>query len=113
AAQLTTNDGMVVGRDDASKRVSYGELIGGRRFSVPLDPNAPRKPAREWTVLGQPVRRLDIPAMATGQFEYVHNVRVPGMGHGRVVRPPSVGATLTAVDEQSLQGFAGIIKVVV
>ena len=53
-----------------------------------LDPAAKRKPAGEWTILGKPIPRLDIPAMATGQFEYVHNVRVPGMLHGQVVRPP-------------------------
>jgi len=113
AELLTTADGQVVVRDDGSRRVSYGELIGGRTFNLLLNRNARRKPASEWTVLGQPVRRLEIPAMATGQFEYVQNVRVPGMLHGRVVRPPAVGATLNGVDERSLQGLAGIVKVVV
>ena len=65
ADQLTTADGAVVDRDNA-RSVSYGELIGGRKFSVPLNRDARRKPASEWTVLGQPVPRLDIPAMATG-----------------------------------------------
>jgi CO/xanthine dehydrogenase Mo-binding subunit len=113
ADRLTTSDGMVVVREEPTRRVSYGELIGGRRFDVPLDRNAQRKPAREWSVLGQSIPRLDIPAIATGQFEYVHNVRVPGMLHGRVVRPPSYGAGLTAVDEQSVQGLAGVVRVVV
>ena len=49
----------------------------------------------------------------TGQFEYVHNVRVPGMLHGRVVRPPAVGATLVSVDESSVTGMPGVVKVVV
>ena len=44
-------------------------------------------------MLGKPIGRPDLPAMVTGQFEFVHNVRVPGMLHGRVVRPPAVGAT--------------------
>ena len=57
--------------------------------------------------------RVDIPAMVTGQFEYVHNVRVPGMLHGRVVRPPAVGATLVSVDESSVSGMPGVVKVVV
>ena len=103
AEQLTTSDGMVIARGDTSRRVAYGDLIGGRRFSLPLNRNARRKPAADWEVLGQPVPRLDIPAIATGRFEYVQNVRVPGMLHGRVVRPPSVGATLNAVDERSVQ----------
>ena len=72
----------------------YGELVGGKKFNVPLNPTAKRKTPREWTVLGTPVPRVDMPAMATGQFEFVHNVRVPGMLHGRVVRPPAVGATV-------------------
>ncbi len=51
--------------------------------------------------------------MATGQFEFVHNVRLPGMLHGRVVRPPAVGATLVGVDEGSVRAMPGVVKVVV
>ena len=47
-----------------------------------------------------------MPAMVTGQLEYVHNVRVPGMLHGRVVRPPAVGATVVRVDESSVARHA-------
>ena len=54
-----------------------------------------------------------MPAMVAGQFEFVHNVRVSGMLHGRVVRPPAVGATLVSVDEESVKGMPGLIKVVV
>ena len=111
--RLTTADGAVIVRDDASRRVSYGDLIGGRQFSIELNSEARRKPASEWTVLGQSVPRLDIPAMATGQFEYVHNVRVPDMLHGRVVRPPTFGATVGTIDEQSVQGMPGVVRVVV
>jgi nicotinate dehydrogenase subunit B len=60
-------------------------------------------------VLGKPVPRVDMTALATGRFEFVHNVRVPGMLHGAVVRPSSVGATLTAVDERSLASLAGVV----
>ncbi|PYR39600.1 MAG: xanthine dehydrogenase family protein molybdopterin-binding subunit [Acidobacteria bacterium] len=52
-------------------------------------------------------------AMATGVFEFVHNVRVPGMLHGAVVRPPSAGATLASADEDSVRGMPGVVKVVV
>jgi nicotinate dehydrogenase subunit B len=52
-------------------------------------------------------------AMVTGEFEFVHNVRVPGMLHGRVVRPSSPGATLISVDESSVRGMPGLVKVVV
>ena len=110
---LALENGVIIAKADPSKRVSYGELLGGKRFDIPLNRSAKRKPAHEWTVLGKPVPRLDLPAMVTAQFEFVHNVRVPGMLHGRVVRPPSVGATLTAVDESSVRQVPGFVKLVV
>jgi nicotinate dehydrogenase subunit B len=113
AAQLAVKDGVISVKANPSKKAGYGELIGGRKFSMALNPNAKRKHPSEWTVLGTPVPRVEFPAMVTGQFEYVHNVRVPGMAHGAVVRPPAVGATVTGVDEASVQGLPGVVKVVV
>ena len=84
-----------------------------RNLASQLDPKAKRKPPSEWTVLGTPAQRSDIPEIVTGQFEFVHNVRVPGMLHGRVVRPPAPGATVMSVDESSVQGMPGLVKVVV
>ncbi|OFW03124.1 MAG: hypothetical protein A3I61_01065 [Acidobacteria bacterium RIFCSPLOWO2_02_FULL_68_18] len=111
--QLAAADGAVAVRGDPSRRVPYGDLLGGNTFNLQLNPKARRKPASEWTVLGTSVPRVDFPAIATGRFEYVHNVRVPGMLHGRVVRPPAIGATLVQVDEGSVQGMPGLVKVVV
>ena len=109
---LTASGGVISVQGEASKSVSYAELVGGKKLNLTLDPNAKRKPPSEWKVLGKPIGRPDMPAMATGQFEYVHNVRLPGMLHGRVVRPPTVGATLVSVDESSVAGMPGLIKVV-
>jgi CO/xanthine dehydrogenase Mo-binding subunit len=114
--QLTIADGVISATSDHAKRVSYGELVAGRTFNVKLDNAAKRKPASEWNVLGQPVPRVDMPAMVTGQFEFVQNVRVPGMLHGAVVRPPAVGATLVSpveVIESSVRSMPGFVKVVV
>jgi len=111
--QLTASDGVIRLKSDPSKALGYGQLVAGRRFNLQVDPNAKRKPASEWTVLGKPVPRPDIPALVTGEFEFVHNVRVPGMLHGRVVRPPAVGATVMSVDEGSVKNLAGVVKVVV
>jgi nicotinate dehydrogenase subunit B len=111
--QLTAADGAISARGDRSKRVSYGDLVAGRKLNVQLDANAKRKAQREWTMLGTPAPRVDMVAMATGTFEFVHNVRVPGMLHGAVVRPPSVGATLASVDEASVRGMPGVVKIVV
>jgi nicotinate dehydrogenase subunit B len=111
--QLTIHDGVISARADRTTSISYGELVAGQQFNVTLSATAPRKPARAWTVLGQPVPRLDMAAMAVGQFEYVHNVRVLDMLHGRVVRPPAVGAALLAVDETSVRDMPGLVKVVI
>jgi len=111
--QLTVVDGVVGAQGDASRWVGYGELVGGKKFNLTLSATAKRKTASQWTVLGKPAGRLDLPAMATGVFEFVHNVRLPGMLHGRVVRPPAVGATLVGVDESSIRNLPGVVKVVV
>lgn len=113
AGQLVVRDGIVSAASDSTKRVSYAQLIGGRTFNLTLNPNAKRKPASDWTVLGTPVPRVEIPAMVTGRFEFVHNVRVPGMLHGRVVRPPSTGATVAAVDRRSVEAMPGVVRLVI
>jgi len=112
ADQLSVKDGIVSAKSDPNKRVSYAELIGDRKFDLTLNRGAKRKPHAEWTVLGTPVPRVELPAMVTGRFEFVHNVRVPGMVHGRVVRPPARNATLVSVDESSIAGMPGVVKVV-
>jgi nicotinate dehydrogenase subunit B len=113
ASSLVAKDGVITVSGDASKRVTYAELIGGRKFSVQLDSRARRKDPREWTVLGTPVPRVDMRDMVTGRFEFVHNVKVPGMLHGAVVRPPSVGASVMSVDDASVRDMPGVVKVVV
>ena len=111
--RLAIAGGVVTSTGDPAKRVTYGELVAGKKFLVEVDARAKRKAPGEWKVLGTSVPRLDMAAMATGQLEFVQNVRVPGMLHGAVVRPPEVGATLTNVDEGSVRGMAGVVKVVV
>ena len=107
--QLTASDGVI---SSGSKRVTYGQLVEGKKFNLALDVKAQRKSPSQWTVLGKPLASPDLPALVTGRFEFVHNVRLPGMLHGRVVRPPSVGATVASVDESSVQGMPGLVKVV-
>ena len=110
-ARLAITDGVI--SDPRGRRVTYGALVGGRRFELPLRKTAKRKPPSAWTVLGTPVTSLDRVALVTGDFEYVHHVRVPGMLHGRVVRPPELGATLEAADASSVRGIPGFVELVV
>ena len=111
--QLTADDGVISIRGAARPGVTYGELIGGRRFSMTLQREARRKSPSSWTILGTSVPRIDLPALVTGRFEFIDNVRVPEMVHGRVVRPPVVGARLVSVDESSVSGLPGVLQVIV
>jgi len=110
--QLATADGVVSVIDDPSRRATYGELVGGRRFSRPVTRDFQTKPRAAYTVVGAPVPRLDIPAKVAGTHVYVQDLRVPGMLHGRVVRPQAVGAGVAAVDEGSVRELPGVVRVV-
>jgi nicotinate dehydrogenase subunit B len=96
------------------KTVSYAALVGGKTFSIMLDPKSPvpTKAPKDFSLVGQPVRRLDIPDKMTGRYTYMQDFRVPGMLHGRVVRPPALGAELQSVDESSVKTVPGIVKIV-
>jgi len=113
-SQLAFSDGVISVVGEPSKRATIGELIGGQKFNLTVNAMAPLKDPRIWTVLGTPVGRLETPEVVTGQFEYVGAVRVPGMVHGRVVRPPFVDGTLVSIDNQSeVESMPGNVKVVV
>jgi aerobic-type carbon monoxide dehydrogenase small subunit (CoxS/CutS family) len=108
---LTVADGLIT--DATGHHVTYEELVGGKHFNLPLSPSAKRRSPDQWTVLGKPVPSLDRVALMTGRFEFVHSVRVPHMLHGRVVRPPGMGATVASVDKDSIRSIPGPCKVVV
>jgi nicotinate dehydrogenase subunit B len=116
-AELTVEDGLIRGHN---RSVSYGELVGDEVIRIELADDVKVKAVDAYTVVGQSVPRIDLPAKATGELVYVHDVRVPGMLHGRVVRPPYagvdagtfVGTSLIAVDETSVRDIPGLIAVV-
>jgi nicotinate dehydrogenase subunit B len=118
AGELTIEDGLIRGHDNRS--VSYGELIAGDTVRLELAEDVAVKAVDAYTIVGQSVPRVDIPAKATGELVYVHDMRVPGMLHGRVVRPPYagvdagdfVGTSLIAVDESSVRGIPGLVAVI-
>jgi len=110
ASALRVRDGVVYAESDSAKRVSYGELIGGRTFDVKIVPDVKPKEARDYRIVGQPVARLDIPPKVTAEYRYVADLRVEGMLHGRVIRPPEAGARLVHVDESAK--LPGLVKVV-
>jgi nicotinate dehydrogenase subunit B len=117
-SELSVEDGLIRGRDNRSVR--YGELIAGETIRLELAEDVLVKAVDAYTIVGQSVPRIDLPAKATGELVYVHDMRVPGMLHGRVVRPPYagvdagdfVGTSLIAVDESSVREIPGMVAVV-
>ena len=100
--------------------MTYGELIGGKKFNVTLTGRnidattgkAPLKPVQAMKNVGLSPRRDDIPAKVDGTQRWAVDMKVPGMLHARNVRPPVVGATLKAFDEASVKDVPGFVKVV-
>src|SRR5262249_9770825 len=118
--RLAVSAGVVTVRSDSSKRITYGELIGGKRFNVPLTGNninavtgvAQVKPVQDLKMTGQAPQRYDIPAKVDGSLKWAVDVRPPGMVHARNVKPPFAGAKLVGIDESSVRSLPGFIKVV-
>ena len=94
------------------KSVSYTELMSGRTFSLKLDKDAPVKEPAAYSTVGKSIPRIDIPAKVTARFDYIHDFRIAGMLHGRVIRPLAIGASLESVDESSVTNIPGFVKVV-
>src|SRR5579862_7863976 len=132
AEQLTVTEGVVRSTSDPAKSISYRELIGGQFFNVHLDWNgkygtplyapgkAKPKDPKDYTIVGQPIRRDDIAPKVFAQADFAMDVKVPGMVHGRVIRPPVAGAVPVKVDESSIKdipsarmvwdkGFLGVV----
>src|SRR6185312_10836202 len=108
---LRVRQGVVYVADDPSRSVAYGDLLGGRRFEMKVGEKVHAKDPAEYTIVGKPVPRLDIPAKVTARYRYITDFRVPGMVHARVVRPPEAGARLVAVGEPaSREGLVGIVR---
>jgi CO/xanthine dehydrogenase Mo-binding subunit len=82
--------------------VGIGRLIGGRRLSLPVDPQAPLTSSSRYSVVGTSPARPDLPAKCAGRYTYIQDFQIPGMLHARVVRPPALRATLVSVDESSV-----------
>src|SRR5262249_38199130 len=110
--QLTVADGVISVASDPSQSVSYGQLIGDQRFSLAVNPQARPKDPTQYTVLGRSLPRYEIPAKVTGEFQYGQHVRLPVMLHGKVGRPPNMGAEVVSINESVLAGMPGNVVVV-
>ena len=119
ADQLTVTDGVVHAKGDPAKKASYAELIGGRYFNVQLDWNkqignalyapgkAKPKDPKDYKIVGQPIKRSDIAPKVFCQEPFVTDMKLPGMVHARMSRPPVAGATPVKIDESSIKDIPG------
>jgi nicotinate dehydrogenase subunit B len=115
--ELAIEDGLVRGHN---RSIGYGELIGDDIIRLELADDVKVKSADAYRIVGQSAPRVDLAAKATGELVYVHDIRLPGMLHGRVVRPPYagvdggdfVGTSLLDVDESSVRDIPGLVAVV-
>jgi CO/xanthine dehydrogenase Mo-binding subunit len=110
AGQLRLEGGNVLAPD--GNRRSYGALAAGLSLHVEAKPESRLTDPAAFRVMGKPLPRIDIPAKVTGGEAYVQDLRLPGMLHGRIVRPPSAGARLTALDMAPAEALPGVVKVV-
>ncbi len=118
--QLTVRDAVITASADPSKRVTYGELIGGKKFNITLTGAsvyavtgiARTKSVPQLKYAGQPIHRDDVPAKVDGSLTWAVDVKLPGMVHARNVKPPFACARLTSVDESSVRSLPGFLKVV-
>jgi nicotinate dehydrogenase subunit B len=110
AENLRTEDGAVISPN--GRRLSYGELVAADLLHVQAQMTSKLKDPATFRVMGRPVPRVDIPAKVTGGAAYVQDIRLPGMVHARIVRPPSYGAQLIDCDTSAIEKMPGVVKVV-
>jgi nicotinate dehydrogenase subunit B len=109
-ATLVLADGVIKAPD--GRTMTYGDAVSGLDLHQPAQSIPLTTDARAYKVIGQPFQRVDIPGKLTGGESYVQDLRLPGMVHARVVRPPSYGATLGALDTAAVSAMPGVLAVV-
>jgi nicotinate dehydrogenase subunit B len=107
---LRTENGAVIAPD--GRKLSYGDLVAADMLHVQAQPISKLKDPSTFKVIGQPIPRVDIPAKVTGGAAYVQDLRLEGMVHARVVRPPSYGAELVECDTATIGTMPGVLRVV-
>jgi CO/xanthine dehydrogenase Mo-binding subunit len=110
--QLTCAEGAVLVSADPARRAGYGELAAVAPMEIAVNPNVTLKKPADYKYIGKPVPRVDIPGKLTGEWTYVHDFRLPGMVHARVLRPDAVGAPLLTFDDSAARKVNGYLRTV-
>ena len=107
---LSIRDGVIIAGD--GQQVPIGNVVQGMTLALEVDEHAREKAPADYAIVGKPVPRLDIPDKVNGRFTFMQDFKLPGMLHGRVVRPAGFGAKLVSYDERSVAQIPGIVKIV-
>lgn len=110
-AQLDVNDGHINANGKPTD-LDYWQLLGGKNFEVNATGKGEVKTHRDYQIVGQSVKRVDIPAKVFAESSYIQDLRFSGMLHARIVRPQSAGATLQTINSQAIEKLPGVVKVV-
>ena len=107
AGDLTAGNAMIAGPDGAPS-ASYGDLVAGLRRAERVPADGPVIPAERWRSAGQPARAVGAPDVVTGAKRFPADLRLDGMLHGCVLRPPAHGASLRQADTTAAEAQPGI-----
>jgi CO/xanthine dehydrogenase Mo-binding subunit len=110
-SELVADDGVVRVKSSPSRALRYGELIGDG-LKLQVDPKVALKKTSEYRLIGKSIPRVDIPGKVTGEFTYVHDVRLPGMLHARVIRSDFHDASIDEVDHSEARKVPGFVQIV-
>jgi nicotinate dehydrogenase subunit B len=108
-AELAVRNGII---RSGKTEISYAQLVGNQKTSLKIDPATPLKSPSEYTIVGADVPRRDIPAKVFGKFDYVHDLKLPGMLHARMIHPPAVGAQLKDWNDTACRKIPGYVRAV-
>jgi CO/xanthine dehydrogenase Mo-binding subunit len=103
-------DGAAFAKADTARRVGYGELAALAPLQLAVDPKVVLKKPADYQWIGKPVPRVDIPAKLSGEWTFVHDFRLPGMLHARVLRPGATGASLLSFDDSAAKKVDGFVR---
>ena len=95
----------------SNNSASYGELAQGKTLAQVLPSDDPTTPATQWTIAGKEIPKVAARTFVTGAHQYTPDMRLPGMLHGKVLRPPSFGATIVAYDDSAAKAKPGVTLV--
>jgi nicotinate dehydrogenase subunit B len=110
--RLAVSKGVISVGDNSKQSITYGQLVGGKALGVPFTGKAPLKRPSEYKIVGARLPRNDVPEKVSGKYVYAQHVRLPGMLHGRIVRPRGqsaygAGAKVMDIDESSIRNISG------